>query len=157
MMREGGREGRRDGGGVSSCWRPTLTGRRGTKGRAPPWCCSCQLKLLSLHGHHMQVPHSRRGGGSLSFSSVHVSFRQLWGRLICAWSPPTTQCFGAVDFGGGGAGSWGEGGGAIWRIYEMLLATALEFTQPLGDRCSHSRCCFITRRTINAKPPTLPC
>lgn len=34
---------------------------------------------------------------------------------------------------------------AIWRIYEMLLATTLEFTQPLGDRCSHSRCWFITR------------
>lgn len=42
--------------------------------------------------------------------------------------------------------------GAIWRIYEMLLATTLEFTLPLGDRCSHSLCVFITQTHNNVQP-----
>lgn len=68
--------------------------------------------------------------------------------LICSFfpHPPFWHCRFWRRLGGEGR--------AIWRIYEMLLATTLEFTLPLGDRCSHSRCRFITQTHNNAEPST---
>lgn len=60
---------------------------------------------------------------------------------------------------GAGVVKWGLSSRTIWRIYDTLLAATLEFTLPLGDRCSHSLCLFITQthNNVQPQPPALWC
>lgn len=50
-------------------------------------------------------------------------------------------------------GGWGAE--RMWRIYDMLPAASLGFSLPLGDRCSHPLCLFITQthNNIQLLPP----